>query len=204
MNKNINETPVQFVLNGKMYEKKKYDIAEIAMDILPNIYGESIHLLTYEKLRAIKMMLDKGWTLMPAFYGEKTDSGTLLCPQMSWFKIHLMNPKDNGNIVTFECCINYKTIEVTMYNKNRMIATFSSLFDLNFYMEQYNNWLPAKITTYDYMPDYNNVVAFDENGCKFDEIFKKDECVYSCLYENKLTFEVDYDKLTEVKITANC
>lgn len=189
-----------FNINGEMYTRKKTTCEDLAGTILPAMFGTTIRGISYEQLTFIKTVVNDGWQLLPGYYGEKTDAGTLLKPNLSWFSFIGFSEDVNGNYTIphqYVMCVNYNKFEISLYDFNNHIGTFPNYYDMvNCTGNRFAKMVPAYFSGYKHPYVISNVTDFEERGEVFDgEIYKPSNLVYNCMENNKLEVSIDYYRL---------
>mgnify|MGYP003290663592 CR=1 FL=1 len=116
-----------------MEQKLKINCDELLNVItkeLPSMYGATAENITVEKAFVVSIMQQHGWKLIPGFYGDKTDEGVKLKPNLSWFMFIGQTIDEPHKIFQYLVCINYKEITATVYNSERLIGVYPSLEDM--------------------------------------------------------------------------
>lgn len=192
-----------FNIDGKRYRRKQFYCSELAEEILPSLYGTAIKDITYEQLLFMTRVMNEGWKILPGYYGEKTENGTVIKPNTSWFSFVGLNKDENGDYCIpfqYTMCVNYNKYEITLYDFQGHIGTFPSYVDmLHCVDDKFIKMIPCKMTGYHNGFVMGNVESFEDNGCEFDEIFNKDVKVYECMDFKRLNISIDYDRLVEMK-----
>lgn len=192
-----------FNIDGKQYRRKQFFCSELAEKILPSLYGTSIKDITYEQLLFMTRVMNEGWKILPGYYGEKTENGTIIKPNTSWFSFVGVNKDEKGDYCIpfqYTMCVNYNKYEITLYDFQGHIGTFPSYADmLHCVDDKFIKMIPCKMTGYNNPFVMGNVESFEGNGCEFDEIFSKDGKVYEGMDFKKLNIHIDYDRLVEMK-----
>lgn len=211
-----------FTIDGKQYRRRHYLCSELAEKIIPSLYGTTVRDITYEQLTFMTNAMNDGWQIVPGYYGEKTENGTLLRANTSWFSFVGLKLNEFGNYDSWDLyrmCVNYNRFEngfpkneIMLYDWQGHIGTFPTYWDmLSCTDNKFSKMIPCKITGYNNPFVLGNVEAFEDNGCRFDDIFNKNEKIYDRLDGNdligmnpcKLNVSIDYDRLVEVNNIEN-
>ena len=169
-----------------MTQKRKLTEVEVASQILPQMFGTTIKNVTYEQLSTITKLLNLGWNICPGFYGDKTDNGTILKPNLGWFIMWL---KHENKIFQYTLYVNYTKGELMLYNSENLIATFYNLYDAIDYIMNSTRLSSDNITlcTSYYNPANLSLISdFAEEG--FNEYIKKNDLVYQNMCNTDLEF----------------
>lgn len=169
-----------------MTQRRKLTEVDVATTILPQMFGTTIKYITYEQLTIITKLLNLGWNICPGFYGEKTDNGTVLKPNLGWFIMWL---KDENKIFQYTLYVNYNKNELMLYDSENLIATFYNLQDTLDYIMNTTRLSSDNITlcTSYYNPVNLSLISdFIEEG--FSEYIKKNDLVYQNMSNTDLEF----------------
>lgn len=207
MNENVknSKTGVSslFEIDGKSYRRKQFFYNDIINRIVSD-YGVPSRTLTYEQLGFIAQALIDGWELIPGFYGTKSECGTIINPNFSWFSfIGLAKDSDNKYSIPHQymMCVNYQSSDITLYDFEHLIGTFPCYYDMN----ECTNWrtmsmLPAKISVKNSANVIDNVMGFFDQSCTFDDIYTPNSKVFEQQFSNVFyELKPDFDKLTVVE-----
>lgn len=187
-----------FELNGELYRQKHFFCTEVATKILPSLYGTTIKDITYEQLAVITSMLNHGWSIIPGFYGEKTEYGVMLKPNLSWF---ILWAKNDELLYQYTACVNYNKGEIVLYDSTHQLAIYNCINDMYECMPYLDEYIPVMCTGYNDKQVEDNVDRFELDGFD-DEIYLKSNPVYNNMSRVNLTFEIDKNKIVNIPITA--
>lgn len=187
-----------FTLKGNTYECRYYTNKEVATEILPRLYGRTIEKLTYGELDIITRMLNYGWTLLPRYDEEFIDDGIgnmYLKPDYSWFTLWC---DDETELHQYTCKITYDANVVKLYDDRRAVATFMTIDDMFNCMKQLEKTEPLKVNKYSNANTDKNLESFDIYGID-NEIFQKNNEVFETIDNTDIDFELDMDRIYEIK-----
>lgn len=187
-----------FTLKEKTYEYRYYTNKEVATEILPRLYGRTIEKLTYGELDIITRMLNYGWTLLPRYDEEFIDDGLgnmYLKPDYSWFTLWC---DDETELHQYTCKITYDVNVVKLYDDRRAVATFMTIDDMFNCMKQLEKTEPLKVNKYSNTNTDKNLESFDIYGID-NEIFQKNNEVFETIDNTDIDFELDMDRIYEIK-----
>lgn len=187
-----------FTLKGNTYEYRYYTNKEVATEILPRLYGRTIEKLTYGELDIITRMLNYGWTLLPRYDEEFIDDGIgnmYLKPDYSWFTLWC---DDETELHQYTCKITYDANVVKLYDDRRAVATFMTIDDMFNCMKQLEKTEPLKVNKYSNTNTDKNLESFDIYGID-NEIFQKNNEVFETIDNTDIDFELDMDRIYEIK-----
>jgi hypothetical protein len=187
-----------FTLKGNTYECRYYTNKEVATEILPRLYGRTIEKLTYGELDIITRMLNYGWTLLPRYDEEFIDDGIgnmYLKPDYSWFTLWC---DDETELHQYTCKITYDANVVKLYDDRRAVATFMTIDDMFNCMKQLEKTEPLKVNKYSNTNTDKNLESFDIYGID-NEIFQKNNEVFETIDNTDIDFELDMDRIYEIK-----
>ena len=187
-----------FTLKGNTYECRYYTNKEVATEILPRLYGRTIEKLTYGELDIITRMLNYGWTLLPRYDEEFIDDGIgnmYLKPDYSWFTLWC---DDETELHQYTCKITYGANIVKLYDNRRAVATFMTIDDMFNCMKQLEKTEPLKVNKYSNTNTDKNLESFDIYGID-NEIFQKNNEVFETIDNTDIDFELDMDRIYEIK-----
>lgn len=184
-----------FTINGRTYERCYYTTKDVAMKVLPSMFGTTIKELTYGELAIITRMLNNGWTLMPGYFEDNDGEDIVIIPNISWFSMWC---DWKGYPTQYICFVDYSTDYVSVYNNNRRVAKFRCIQDMFNCMPQLSDTEPLICTGVSIDDVEKNLYKFDEIGFD-DEIYQPDNYVFDDILENELTLELDKNKCNELK-----
>ena len=168
-----------------MEQKLKINCDELLNVItkeLPSMYGATAENITVEKAFVVSIMQQHGWKLIPGFYGDKTDEGVKLKPNLSWFMFIGQTIDEPHKIFQYLVCINYKEITATVYNSERLIGVYPSLEDM-FNSLNFKNLTPINIEQC--TPDVINPIL--------SNILKNDDIDFSTINKNENLYSSSLD-----------
>lgn len=168
-----------------MEQKLKINCDELLNVItkeLPSMYGATAENITVEQAFVVSIMQQHGWKLIPGFYGDKTDEGVKLKPNLSWFMFIGQTIDEPHKIFQYLVCINYKEITATVYNSERLIGVYPSLEDM-FNSLNFKNLTPINIEQC--TPDVINPIL--------SNILKNDDIDFSTINKNENLYSSSID-----------
>ena len=188
-------------VDGNLYENKYFTDEDVVKNILPICFGLTCKYITYEQLSVVTTMLNHSWTLIPGFYGEKTNNGVILKPNVGWFSLTMRDINKENVIHQYTAYINFSKLEILLYNKERLVATFYNLEDLFEYMPQLNNGIPLTYVGYNDEHLNEKINAFTcYNNSEFDGIeYYPNRLVYEDMDVKNFQFTVDTNKCSIVE-----
>lgn len=177
------------------FEKNTYTNEDVAMRLLPAMYGLTIANVTYGQLNTITRMINNGWTLMPSFFKEVDHDGNeFVTPNFGCF---MMWCDIKGEVVQYICSINYTTNEVELYTYNKKLADYPSIDAMFECMPQLTDTEPLKCVEYNDSFVSKNVTSFDVYG--FDsEIYLEDNYVFGDMDSSRCEFFLDKSRCHEI------